>query len=129
MRGRMRKVLGMPLSPREKQVRDLIAGGASNKDIAAALNLTLMTVRVYVRDVFRKLGVSSRLQIVAPAGNDARVLQARIDALKAALGPRGAYDCPRCEGSGLIRVFRIFGTVPYQDEPCVCRKRLMDALS
>ena len=52
----------LPLSEREHQVLERIAAGASNKEIARALNLSLHTVKRHVANIFNKLGVDSRIQ-------------------------------------------------------------------
>ena len=50
------------LTPRERDVLALIAQGESNKRIAAALNLSIGTVKGYVSAIFEKLGVDDRTQ-------------------------------------------------------------------
>ena len=50
------------LTPRERDVLALLAQGESNKRIAAALNLSLGTVKGYVSAIFEKLGVDDRTQ-------------------------------------------------------------------
>lgn len=50
------------LAPRERDVLRLIASGSANKEIAAALNLSLGTVKGYVSAVLEKLGVADRTQ-------------------------------------------------------------------
>jgi len=52
----------LPLSEREYQVLRQIAAGASNKEIARALDLSLHTVKRHVANIFNKLGVDSRIQ-------------------------------------------------------------------
>ena len=52
------------LSPRELEVLGLIARGYRNQEIAAALVLSLSTVKVHVRHIFEKLGVRSRSEAV-----------------------------------------------------------------
>ena len=47
------------LSPRERAVALLIAGGLSNKDIARELGVSLGTVKVHVHNIFQKLGVKA----------------------------------------------------------------------
>ena len=42
-----------------------VARGAANREIAAELFLTLKTVEFHLRQIYRKLGVSSRAQLVA----------------------------------------------------------------
>jgi len=53
------------LSEREKQVLRLLAEGASNKDIASKLRISLKTVDKHLEKIYQKLGVSSRAQAVA----------------------------------------------------------------
>ncbi len=52
------------LTPREKEVLQLLSSGASNREIATALFLTEGTVRVYLSTIYGKLGVHSRTQAV-----------------------------------------------------------------
>ena len=53
------------LSPRERQVLQLVADGYENKQIAAELGLSEATVKTYLRGVFERLEVSSRAEAVA----------------------------------------------------------------
>ena len=53
------------LTPRESQVLALVVEGHQNKQIAWALNLKEITVKVHPQKVFRKLGVSNRTQAAA----------------------------------------------------------------
>ena len=50
------------LSPREREILDHIARGASNKEIARALSIAETTVKIHVQHILRKLGLSSRVQ-------------------------------------------------------------------
>lgn len=52
------------LTPREQDVLQLLAGGASNSEIAINLALSEGTVRVYLSTIYSKLGVNSRTQAV-----------------------------------------------------------------
>ena len=50
------------LTPREKDVLAYLAQGASNKEIANALDLQVVTVKLHVRGICRKLGANNRTQ-------------------------------------------------------------------
>ena len=62
--------LAEPLSERELEILRLLAGGDSNKEIAAALFIAEGTVKNHVTNILGKLGVTGRLQ----AANRAREL-------------------------------------------------------
>lgn len=64
------------LSDRETEILELLARGRSNEQIAAALFLSVKTIRNYVSAVFAKLGVNSRAAAVA-AARDAGLGQPR----------------------------------------------------
>ena len=51
------------LTPREADVLSLLQLGRSNGEIAAALSVSVETVRTHARSVFRKLGVRSRREL------------------------------------------------------------------
>ncbi len=48
------------LTPREADVLELLQQGSTNAQIAAALSIGLETVRTHARNIYRKLGISSR---------------------------------------------------------------------
>lgn len=52
------------LTPREREVLQLLADGADTREIAARLTLSPTTVRNHVQNVLAKLGVHSRLEAV-----------------------------------------------------------------
>ena len=90
-RSRMRPKPRNPLdelSPREKEVVARIARGQSTRQMAFAMNITVGTVRTYVKNVLAKVGAHSRLQLAALASQD-RML---IDQMPASsvLAPAGA---------------------------------------
>jgi len=53
------------LTPREQEILTMIANGESNQSISVSLGLTLGTVKSHCRNIFNKLGVSSRTQAIA----------------------------------------------------------------
>jgi DNA-binding CsgD family transcriptional regulator/tetratricopeptide (TPR) repeat protein len=59
--------LAEPLTPREQEILSCLGEGLSNRQIAEQLTLSLNTVKWYVRQVYNKLGVSSRSDAVARA--------------------------------------------------------------
>ena len=50
------------LSPREHEILGHIARGASNQEIARALDIAETTVKIHVQHILRKLNLSSRVQ-------------------------------------------------------------------
>jgi two-component system nitrate/nitrite response regulator NarL len=50
------------LTPRERDILDMIVDGAPNKVIARALDLQEVTVKAHLRNMFRKLGVANRTE-------------------------------------------------------------------
>jgi DNA-binding NarL/FixJ family response regulator len=50
------------LSPREREVFELIAQGRSNREIAGTLFISESTTKVHVRHIFEKLGVHTRAE-------------------------------------------------------------------
>lgn len=53
------------ITPREREVIDLIGDGMSTKEIAQRLNIATHTVKSHVRNVMEKLALHTRLQIAA----------------------------------------------------------------
>jgi DNA-binding NarL/FixJ family response regulator len=58
------------MTPRERQVINLISEGLGNKQIAARLHIATHTVKSHVRNIMEKLALHTRLQIAAYAHND-----------------------------------------------------------
>lgn len=55
------------LTPRQREILELLAGGSSTSDIAERLTLSTETVRNHVRRVFGELRVHTRLEAIAAA--------------------------------------------------------------
>ena len=71
-RGRPETLESVRMTPREREVINLIAEGLSNKEIAARLKLASHTIKSHVRNVMEKLTLHTRLQIAAYAHKDGR---------------------------------------------------------
>jgi two-component system, NarL family, nitrate/nitrite response regulator NarL len=57
------------LTPRERQLVDLVRRGLKNRDIAAELGVTEGTVKVYLHGVFDKVGVANRTELAMRAAS------------------------------------------------------------
>ncbi|WP_052462369.1 response regulator transcription factor [Nigerium massiliense] len=69
------------LTPREASIVTAIARGWSNQEIADRLNLSINSVKSYIRAAYRKIGVSRRSQAVAWAVNNGLGAAPEEDAL------------------------------------------------
>lgn len=49
------------ITPREMQIAKLICGGFGNEEIATHLNITTGTVKVHVRNLYRKTWVENKI--------------------------------------------------------------------
>jgi non-specific serine/threonine protein kinase len=54
-----------PLTQRELEVAELVAGGLPNREVASALGISPRTAQGHVESILRKLGFSSRTQVAA----------------------------------------------------------------
>jgi DNA-binding CsgD family transcriptional regulator len=54
---------GEPLSPREREISLQAVQGMSNAEIAAALELSIATVKFHLSNIFEKLGIVRRSQL------------------------------------------------------------------
>jgi DNA-binding NarL/FixJ family response regulator len=57
------------LTPRQREIFDLIVLGTSNKEIARELRLSQGTVKIHIAKLFRKLGVRRRGGVALAAAN------------------------------------------------------------
>ncbi|HEU4996935.1 MAG TPA: response regulator transcription factor [Gemmatimonadaceae bacterium] len=69
-KGRPEVLEAVRMTPREREVINLIAEGLGNKEIAARLHIATHTVKSHVRNVMEKLALHTRLQIAAYAHRD-----------------------------------------------------------
>ena len=67
--GRVRSPDAGPLSQRELEVLELVAGGNTNREAAARLFVSEATVKTHLLHIYAKLGVSDRAAAVAEAFN------------------------------------------------------------
>ncbi|MCH8615774.1 response regulator transcription factor [Sphingomonas sp. SM33] len=58
---------GPALSPRERELINLVRQGLRNREIAEKLGVTEGTIKVYLHNVFEKLGVGSRTELAIRA--------------------------------------------------------------
>lgn len=58
----------MLLSPREKQVVDLLLLGKSNKQIALALGVSERTIEFHLKNIYIKMQVASRVELILKLG-------------------------------------------------------------
>lgn len=56
-----------PLTDREEEVLRMVAKGYSNKSIARELGISLSTVKTHLRNIFRKMEVEDRAQVIVKA--------------------------------------------------------------
>jgi two-component system nitrate/nitrite response regulator NarL len=64
------------LSARKRQIADLISRGAANKDISDQLNISEAAVKAQLTQIFRRFGVSNRLQLALQLASQIRGKQA-----------------------------------------------------
>jgi DNA-binding NarL/FixJ family response regulator len=62
------------LTPREADVLELLQDGATNAQIAHSLSIGIETVRTHARNIYRKLGISSRRELARLSRPDTVVL-------------------------------------------------------
>jgi DNA-binding CsgD family transcriptional regulator len=51
------------LTPQERQVAAIVAGGATNREAASALFLSVKTIEFHLGNVYAKLGIRSRSEL------------------------------------------------------------------
>jgi two-component system, NarL family, nitrate/nitrite response regulator NarL len=63
----MTEASGVLLTPRQREILELLSQGHANKEIGARLGVAEITVKVHVSSLFRELGVVNRTQAVVAA--------------------------------------------------------------
>ncbi len=53
------------LSQQQSEILELIGRGLRNKEIAERVNIGVRTVKYHTREIFKKLGMDSRMQLIA----------------------------------------------------------------
>lgn len=64
---KQRTAMGPSLTPRERELIELVRRGLRNREIAAELRVTEGTVKVYLHAIFEKLGVDNRTELAMRA--------------------------------------------------------------
>ena len=75
--GRRRAPATDALTSQEHRVADAVCDGMSNREIAAALYLSPKTIEFHLRQIYRKLGIHSRTQLVTALPEDGTELKAQ----------------------------------------------------
>ena len=57
------ELFGAELTPRQREVLQLVAEGKSTREISTALNITVKTVEFHLSRAYRKLDVRSRTEL------------------------------------------------------------------
>jgi DNA-binding NarL/FixJ family response regulator len=70
------------LTAREREIADAVGDGATNRDISETLKLSVQTVKNHLRNVFHKLGVSSRVELALHLVHRSAELQPPVPGLR-----------------------------------------------
>jgi len=65
--GSVSLALAASISPREQEILKLISTGLSNQEIADKCSISSSTVKTHIENIYRKLGVNSRMQAISQA--------------------------------------------------------------
>jgi two-component system nitrate/nitrite response regulator NarL len=92
-----------PLTKREKDILQTLAGGATNKEIGTALNISEHTVKIHLKNILKKLHMNNRIQAAVYAHQQGLVAAApagRLPAGKAGTGGPKTAPTGRSGASG-----------------------------
>lgn len=70
---------GATLTAREREVLQVLARGAVNKEIAAALSISVNTVKVHLRHILERLHLENRVQVVSYALREGLIEASRLE--------------------------------------------------
>lgn len=111
---------GEPLSDRELDVLRAVGQGASNQEIAQQLFISLNTVKVHLRRIYAKLGVSSRTEAVRVGIEQGLVqigedrgdrIESREDKLEGEQVEGAVSQTPTVEDQGQPSLYELSSTV------------------
>ena len=57
-----------PLTPRERDVLELMAGGLKQKQIAERLSISMETARKHIKNAYKKLGAHNKVDALRKSG-------------------------------------------------------------
>jgi DNA-binding CsgD family transcriptional regulator/N-acetylneuraminic acid mutarotase len=86
------------ISEREREILRLVATGATNQQIAYQLNISVNTVKVHLRNIFGKIGVTSRTEATVFAVRSGLVQLSEASAV----APTAVAEAPPEEAEPLI---------------------------
>jgi two-component system, NarL family, nitrate/nitrite response regulator NarL len=75
------------LTPRERQVLEMVVAGCANKEIARACSVSEQTIKHHLTRVFDKVGASSRVELVMIAARHGLVEGSSAGTMRAAVPP------------------------------------------
>ena len=60
------------LTPQEREIALLVTGGATNREVAAQLFLSVRTVEYHLHKIYTRLGITSRVALAGAIGGGSR---------------------------------------------------------
>jgi len=103
------------ISEREREILRLVATGATNQQIAYQLNISINTVKVHLRNIFGKIGVTSRTEATVFA-----VRSGLVQISEVAVTPTAVADALPGEAEPLLAP--LDGTDVFADTPDPARE-------
>jgi DNA-binding CsgD family transcriptional regulator len=85
-------MLPIPLTRREQEVAELLLQGKSNKQIAALLGISESTVEFHIKNIYAKLGVSSRPEAILKLGKSTGVFGGDLGETTVAAGAENGHN-------------------------------------